>query len=210
MFERGGFPPLMVVPRQGEPDPDFPTVAFPNPEEPGAMDLAMAAARESAADLVIANDPDADRCAIGVPTGDGDYRMLRGDDVGALLGLHMIRRGARGTFACSIVSSSLLSKIAADAGLGFTETLTGFKWIAQVPDLAYGYEEALGYCVDPTAGARQGRGVRRAAGRRDGLAARRPRDARSPTTWTTWPASTACTRPTSCRSGSRTCAASAR
>jgi phosphomannomutase len=151
VFERGGFPPLMVVPRQGEPDPDFPTVAFPNPEEPGAMDLAFAAARESAADLVIANDPDADRCAVGVPTGDGDYRMLRGDEVGALLGLHMIRRGARGTFANSIVSSSLLGKIAADAGLGFTETLTGFKWIAQVPDLAYGYEEALGYCVDPEA-----------------------------------------------------------
>jgi phosphomannomutase len=151
VFEHGGFPPLMVVPRQGDPDPDFPTVAFPNPEEPGAMDLAMAAARESAADLVIANDPDADRCAVGVPTGDGDYRMLRGDEVGALLGLHMIRRGARGTFACSIVSSSLLGKIAADAGLGFTETLTGFKWIAQVPDLAYGYEEALGYCVDPEA-----------------------------------------------------------
>ncbi len=151
VFERGGFPPLMVVPRQGDPDPDFPTVAFPNPEEPGAMDLALAAARESAADLILANDPDADRCAVGVPTGAGDYRMLRGDEVGALLGLHMIRRGATGTFASSIVSSSLLGKMAADAGLGFTETLTGFKWIAQVPDLAYGYEEALGYCVDPDA-----------------------------------------------------------
>jgi phosphomannomutase len=150
-FERGGFPPPMVVPRQGDPDPDFPTVSFPNPEEPGAMDLALAAAREAAADLVIANDPDADRCAVAVPTGEGDYRMLRGDEVGALLGVHMLRRGARGTFACSIVSSSLLGKIAADAGVGFAETLTGFKWIAQVPDLAYGYEEALGYCVDPDA-----------------------------------------------------------
>ncbi len=151
VFERGGFPPLMVVPRQGDPDPDFPTVAFPNPEEPGAMDLAMAAARESAADLIIANDPDADRCAVGVPTGDGDFRMLRGDEVGVLLGMHMLRRGARGTFANSIVSSSMLGKIAADAGVAFTETLTGFKWIAQIPDLAYGYEEALGYCVDPDA-----------------------------------------------------------
>jgi phosphomannomutase len=151
VFERGGFPPLMVVPRQGDPDPDFPTVAFPNPEEPGAMDLAMAAARESAADLIIANDPDADRCAVGVPTPDGDYRMLRGDDVGVLLGLHMLRRGARGTFANSIVSSSMLGKIAADAGVGFAETLTGFKWIARIPDLSYGYEEALGYCVDPDA-----------------------------------------------------------
>jgi phosphomannomutase len=97
----------------------------------------------------LANDPDADRCAVAVPTGDGDYRLLRGDEVGALLGIHMLRRGARGTFATSIVSSSLLGKIAADAGVAFTETLTGFKWIAQVPDLAFGYEEALGYCVDP-------------------------------------------------------------
>src|SRR6185369_6430890 len=110
---------------------DFPTVAFPNPEEPGAMDLALAAAREAAADLVLANDPDADRCAVAVPTGDGGYRMLRGDEVGALLAVHMLRRGARGTYACSIVSSSLLGKIAADAGVGFAETLTGFKWIAQ-------------------------------------------------------------------------------
>jgi phosphomannomutase len=113
------------------------------------MDLALAAAREAAADLVIANDPDADRCAVAVPTGDGDFRMLRGDDVGVLLGVHMLGRGARGTFACSIVSSSLLGKVAADAGVAFAETLTGFKWIATVPDLAYGYEEALGYCVDP-------------------------------------------------------------
>jgi phosphomannomutase len=137
------------VPEQAEPDPDFPTVAFPNPEEPGAMDLALAAAREAAADLVLANDPDADRCAVAIPTGGGDYRLLRGDEVGALLGVHLLRRGARGTFATSIVSSSLLGKLAADAGVAYAETLTGFKWIAQVPDLAYGYEEALGYCVDP-------------------------------------------------------------
>jgi phosphomannomutase len=148
-FEAGGFPPLMVVPAQGDPDPDFPTVPFPNPEEPGAMDLALAVARESAADLVIANDPDADRCAVAIRDGEHGYRLLRGDEVGALLAVHLIRRGVTGTLACSIVSSTLLGKIAADAGLGFAETLTGFKWIAQVPGLAYGYEEALGYCVDP-------------------------------------------------------------
>ena len=143
------------------------------------MDLALAAARESAADLVIANDPDADRCAVAVPTGDGDYRMLRGDEVGVLLGVHMLRRGARGTFANSIVSSSLLGKIAADAGVGFAETLTGFKWIAQIPDLAYGYEEALGYCVDPDARPRQGRRLGGAAGRRAGRRAEGRRAGRS-------------------------------
>jgi phosphomannomutase len=153
VFAAAGLPPLMVVPAQAEPDPDFPTVAFPNPEEPGAMDLALAVARESSADLIIANDPDADRCAVGVPDASGGYRMLTGDQVGALLAVHLIRRGVepRGVLACSIVSSSLLGKIAAAAGLGFAETLTGFKWIAQVPGLVYGYEEALGYCVDPEA-----------------------------------------------------------
>jgi phosphomannomutase len=151
VFGAAGLPPLMVVPAQGDPDPDFPTVAFPNPEEPGAMDLALAVAREATADLVLANDPDADRCAVAVPDGAGDYRMLTGDQVGALLATHLIRRGVGGTLACSIVSSSLLGKIAFAAGLGFAETLTGFKWITQVPGLTYGYEEALGYCVDPDA-----------------------------------------------------------
>jgi phosphomannomutase len=150
-FAAAGLPPLIVVPAQGDPDPDFPTVAFPNPEEPGAMDLALAVAREATADLVLANDPDADRCAVGIPDGAGSYRMLTGDQVGALLAVHLIRRGTGGTLACSIVSSSLLGKIAAAAGLGFSETLTGFKWITQVPGLSYGYEEALGYCVDPDA-----------------------------------------------------------
>jgi len=153
VFALAGFAPPLVVPAQGTPDPDFPTVAFPNPEEPGALDLALAAARESYADLVIANDPDADRCAIAVPTSDGSFRPLSGDEVGALLAIHVIarmqREGRSGTLACSIVSSSLLGRIAAAAGLGFAETLTGFKWIARVPDLAFGYEEALGYCVDP-------------------------------------------------------------
>ncbi|KUN98566.1 phospho-sugar mutase [Streptomyces caeruleatus] len=147
-FARAGFPAPALVAEQAEPDPDFPTVAFPNPEEPGAMDLAFAKARETDPDLVIANDPDADRCAAAVKDGDA-WRMLRGDEVGALLAAHLVRRGARGTFAESIVSSSLLGRIAEKAGLPHEETLTGFKWIARVDGLRYGYEEALGYCVDP-------------------------------------------------------------
>jgi phosphomannomutase len=150
-FARAGFPEPVLVAEQAEPDPDFPTVAFPNPEEPGAMDLAFAKARETDPDLIIANDPDADRCAAAVKDrgGSGAWRMLRGDEVGALLAEHLVRRGARGTFAESIVSSSLLGRIAEKAGLPYEETLTGFKWIARVEDLRYGYEEALGYCVDP-------------------------------------------------------------
>ncbi|MFD7434961.1 phospho-sugar mutase [Streptomyces sp. NPDC059861] len=147
-FARAGFPAPALVTEQADPDPDFPTVAFPNPEEPGAMDLAFAKARETDPDLIIANDPDADRCAAAVKDG-GDWRMLRGDEVGALLAAHLVNRGAQGTFAESIVSSSLLGRIAAKAGLAHEETLTGFKWIARVENLRYGYEEALGYCVDP-------------------------------------------------------------
>ncbi|MEU1292475.1 phospho-sugar mutase [Streptomyces sp. NPDC005840] len=147
-FARAGFPAPVLVAEQAEPDPDFPTVAFPNPEEPGAMDLAFAQARATRPDLVIANDPDADRCAAAVADGDG-WRMLRGDEVGALLAAHLVRRGVTGTFAESIVSSSLLGRIAEHAGLPYEETLTGFKWIARVEGLRYGYEEALGYCVDP-------------------------------------------------------------
>ncbi|MEU0743462.1 phospho-sugar mutase [Streptomyces sp. NPDC006134] len=147
-FARAGFPEPVLVAEQAEPDPDFPTVAFPNPEEPGAMDLAFAKARETGPDLVIANDPDADRCAVAVRDG-ADWRMLRGDEVGALLAAHLVARGATGTFAESIVSSSLLGRIAGKAGLPHAETLTGFKWIARADGLRYGYEEALGYCVDP-------------------------------------------------------------
>ncbi|MGW0595853.1 phospho-sugar mutase [Streptomyces sp. NPDC002776] len=147
-FARAGFPEPALVAEQAEPDPDFPTVAFPNPEEPGAMDLAFAKARATEPDLVIANDPDADRCAVAVKDGDA-WRMLRGDEVGALLAAHLVRQGATGTFAESIVSSSLLGRIAEKAGLPYEETLTGFKWIARVDGLRYGYEEALGYCVDP-------------------------------------------------------------
>ena len=149
-FARAGFPEPVLVAEQADPDPDFPTVAFPNPEEPGAMDLAFATARAQSPqpDLIIANDPDADRCAAAVRDGD-EWRMLRGDEVGALLATHLVRRGARGTFAESIVSSSLLGRIAEKAGLPYEETLTSFKWIARVEGLRYGYEEALGYCVDP-------------------------------------------------------------
>ncbi|WP_326605431.1 phospho-sugar mutase [Streptomyces sp. NBC_01800] len=150
-FARAGFPTPVLVAEQAEPDPAFPTVAFPNPEEPGAMDLAFATARRANPDIVIANDPDADRCAVAVPdaTADGGWRMLRGDEVGALLAAHLVARGATGVFAESIVSSSLLGRIAEKAGNGYQETLTGFKWIARVDGLRYGYEEALGYCVDP-------------------------------------------------------------
>ncbi|MBB4891654.1 phosphomannomutase [Streptomyces olivoverticillatus] len=156
-FERAGFPAPTVVAAQADPDPDFPTVAFPNPEEPGAMDLSFATARDAVArgesvDIIIANDPDADRCAVAVPapeTVEG-WRMLRGDEVGALLAEHLVHKAARGTFATTIVSSSLLSRIAAAAaGVPYEETLTGFKWLSRVDGMRYAYEEALGYCVDP-------------------------------------------------------------
>jgi len=154
VLETAGFSAPRVVEQQGEPDPEFPTVVFPNPEEPGAMDLAVDLAARVGADLVVANDPDADRCAAAVPV-DGrggttsGWRMLRGDEVGALLAHHLLRRGRTGVYANSIVSSSLLGRMAAAAGQPHAETLTGFKWIARVEGLAFGYEEALGYCVDP-------------------------------------------------------------
>ena len=148
VMERAGFAAPHVATAQAEPDPDFPTVAFPNPEEPGAMDLAMALAAEVGADVVVANDPDADRCAVAVPDAHG-WRMLRGDEVGALLGDFLLRSGAEGVYANSIVSSTLLGTLAAAAGRPHRETLTGFKWIGRVEGLAFGYEEALGYCVAP-------------------------------------------------------------
>jgi phosphomannomutase len=148
VLETAGFSTPRVVEQQEQPDPDFPTVGFPNPEEPGAMDLALELAERSGADLVVANDPDADRCAAAVPV-DGAWRMLRGDEVGALLAHHLLAAGRTGTYASSIVSSSLLGKQAAAAGQPYVETLTGFKWIGRLPGLAFGYEEALGYCVDP-------------------------------------------------------------
>ncbi|MFE6749202.1 phospho-sugar mutase [Kitasatospora purpeofusca] len=148
--DRAGFPAPTVVAKQAEPDPDFPTVAFPNPEEPGAMDLAFRTAAAAGPDIVIANDPDADRCAVAVPAEGADgWRMLRGDEVGALLGAALVSKRAAGTFATTIVSSTLLGRIAEAAGLDYAETLTGFKWISRAEGLRYGYEEALGYCVDP-------------------------------------------------------------
>jgi phosphomannomutase len=151
VFASVGFGAPVVVAEQAEPDPDFPTVAFPNPEEPGAMDLAFEAARVSNADLVIANDPDADRVAVGVPDpdADGGWRRLTGNEVGWLLGWRAARGSQHGTLACSLVSSPALREVARVSGLDFVETLTGFKWISRAPGLIYGYEEALGYLVDP-------------------------------------------------------------
>ena len=151
VLDRAGFTDVTPVARQAQPDPDFPTVAFPNPEEPGALDLAFALAREQHADIVIANDPDADRCAVAVPAEvAGGWRMLRGDEVGVLLADWLLRLGIRGTYATTIVSSSMLGALAAKHGVGYAETLTGFKWISRAaPDLVFGYEEALGYAVAP-------------------------------------------------------------
>ncbi|WP_328996649.1 phospho-sugar mutase [Kribbella sp. NBC_01245] len=151
--QRAGFAVPKVVGSQAEPDPDFPTVSFPNPEEPGAIDAALALARAEGADIAVANDPDADRCAVAVPdaSAEGGWRMLRGDELGGLLGEFLLSSRPDGVAACSIVSSSLLSKIAAAYGVRFADTLTGFKWIGRVPELVFGYEEALGYCVDPEA-----------------------------------------------------------
>jgi phosphomannomutase len=153
VFAKAGFPNLVLVSEQAEPDPDFPTVAFPNPEEPGAIDLALAKAREVGADLVIANDPDADRCAAAVNGPNGGWRMLRGDELGIVFGEWIARSMAQdksktGAFGNSIVSSSALSKIAAHYVIDFKEVLTGFKWLAKIEDLAFGYEEAIGYSVD--------------------------------------------------------------
>ncbi|WP_030527714.1 phospho-sugar mutase [Phycicoccus jejuensis] len=152
-FLAAGFAEPLPVPSQAEPDPMFPTVSFPNPEEPGAMDAALELAEQTGPDLVVANDPDADRCAVAVP-GPGGWRMLRGDEVGALLGSYVLERGVAqdspdAVFANSIVSSRLLAAMCRAAGVRHEETLTGFKWIGRVPGLRYGYEEALGYCVDP-------------------------------------------------------------
>ncbi|MFJ4074734.1 phospho-sugar mutase [Curtobacterium sp. NPDC089991] len=158
VFAAAGFASPAVVPEQIEPDGAFPTVSFPNPEEPGAMDLAIARGLAVGADLVIANDPDADRLALAIPTvsdsGDPTYRRLSGNEVGWLLGWQAAVRasetGATGTLAASIVSSPALARVAARHGLEYRDTLTGFKWVSRVPGLLFGYEEALGYLVDPS------------------------------------------------------------
>ena len=148
VFQKAGYPSPILVAAQAAPDPDFPTVAFPNPEEPGAIDLALETAKTFDADLVIANDPDADRCAAAVKDPVTGWRMLRGDELGAILGESIARKSSEGIFANSIVSSSILKKIAGHYNLEFKETLTGFKWLAKVKGLTFGYEEALGYAVD--------------------------------------------------------------
>ena len=154
-LDGAGFTDRHAVAEQEQPDPDFSTVAFPNPEEPGAMDLALALAARVEADLVVANDPDADRCAVAVPllggTGHGGrtWRMLSGDEVGVLLADALLGAGRKGTYATTIVSASLLGQLASAAGADYAETLTGFKWLTRAEGLAYAYEEALGYCVAP-------------------------------------------------------------
>ena len=149
-FDQAGFTGPAVVAEQATPDPDFPTVAFPNPEEPGAMDRLLALAASTGADLAIANDPDGDRCAVALPAAGDTWRVLHGDELGVLLGDHLIRRGVRGTYAATIVSSQMLGALCRARGVSYAETLTGFKWIVRAaPDLAFGYEEALGYCVAP-------------------------------------------------------------
>ena len=152
IFKLSGLAEPAQVLSQQQPDGKFPTVAFPNPEEPGAMDESLATAEDQQADLVLVNDPDADRLAVAFKKADDGYQQLTGDQLGLILGEEMASRASRegrtGSLACSIVSSSALSKVAEHYGFGFEQTLTGFKWVSRVPNLIFGYEEALGYCVD--------------------------------------------------------------
>ena len=151
VLAEAGFSNVSLVAAQTDPDPDFPTVPFPNPEEAGALDMAIEQAREEGADLIIAVDPDADRCALAVPdlTSETGWSPLSGDQIGSLLGEFLAARGMTGSLANSIVSSRLLSRIARAHGLEHHTTLTGFKWIARAPGLGFGYEEAIGFCPDP-------------------------------------------------------------
>ena len=155
VFIASGFAEPIAAPEQRDPDPAFPTVAFPNPEEKGALDIAIALAKKNSVDVLLANDPDADRFAAAASNSTGDWVTLRGDQIGSLLGWWMIERakiaGSKlsGTFANSIVSSMMLESIAKSAGLRYESTVTGFKWVSRAKNLAFGYEEALGYCVDP-------------------------------------------------------------
>ena len=151
VLAEAGFSNVSLVAAQADPDPDFPTVPFPNPEEAGALDMAMEQAREQGADLIIAVDPDADRCALAVPdpSSETGWSPLSGDQTGSLLGEFLAARGLTGSLANSIVSSRLLSRIARAHGLEHHTTLTGFKWIARAPGLGFGYEEAIGFCPDP-------------------------------------------------------------
>ena len=153
-MKAAGFNPSINVAEQTKPDPDFPTVSFPNPEEPGAMDLLLALAQTIDADVAIANDPDADRCAVAVPE-KGNWKVLSGDELGFLLAWWMIEKSKltnvplRGQMVASIVSSSLVPKMAQAHGLKGASTLTGVKWMGHLENLIFGYEEAIGYCTDP-------------------------------------------------------------
>lgn len=155
VFTAAGFPTPHVVSEQINPDPEFSTVDFPNPEEPGAMDLSFAYAREVDAELIIANDPDADRLAIAIPdpTSPEGFTKLSGNEVGTLLGWiaaeNATSAGQHGTLAASCVSSPALQAVASAYGLDYADTLTGFKWVSRVDNLLYGFEEALGYLVNP-------------------------------------------------------------
>lgn len=164
LFAGAGLPELQSVPLQQEPDGRFPTVKFPNPEEPGALDLAFELANEKTAELIIAHDPDADRLAIAIPSRDGSaYTQLTGNQVGLLLGWECAERASggglansggalkkgRGTLAATVVSSPALGAVAEAYGLDFVQTLSGFKWVSRVPNLIFGFEEALGYLVNP-------------------------------------------------------------
>jgi len=152
-LKQAGLNAPILVEEQCEPDGSFPTVAFPNPEEPGALDLAIAKAKKSQAEFILANDPDADRLAVALPDEKGIWSSLHGNTVGLYLAWHIAqqaqKKGQTGTLACSLVSSPLLQDIAHKYNLDYQETLTGFKWISRVPHLLFGYEEALGYLVDP-------------------------------------------------------------
>ncbi|MBD3757849.1 MAG: phospho-sugar mutase [Microbacterium sp.] len=156
ILQLAGYPEPTVVEAQIAPDGRFPTVAFPNPEEPGAMDLAFETARQADAEFVIANDPDADRLAVAIPdtAADGGWRRLTGNEIGLLLGWRAAARAADearpgASLACSLVSSPGLQTVAERYGLDFHATLTGFKWISRAPGIVYGFEEALGYLVNP-------------------------------------------------------------
>ncbi|MBS9780422.1 MAG: phospho-sugar mutase [Moraxellaceae bacterium] len=152
-IEKAGLPKPILVKEQCEPDGTFPTVSFPNPEEKGALDLAIATAKANNADFIIANDPDADRLAVAVANEQGEWKSLHGNEVGLYLGWFIGKQaqkaGKQGTLACSLVSSPLLAKVAQDCGLQHQETKTGFKWIGRIPNLLFGYEEALGYLTNP-------------------------------------------------------------
>lgn len=151
VFKKAGFTSPILVSEQAYPDPNFPTTPFPNPEENRVMDLAIEYAKKHSADLIIANDPDADRCAVAICDKNQKWRVLHGDEIGAIFAKYLIETGKlkNKSVANSLVSSTILSKIAQKHGVRFEETLTGFKWISKVPNLGYGYEEAIGYCINP-------------------------------------------------------------